>query len=153
MKLLDFLQQDRIVPQLHSTDKEGALAELAEVLVATRMIKNGREAVHVLLEREKLGSTGIGEGIAIPHGKLKELDEVVAVFGRSPDGIDFDSMDGAPVHLFFLLMAPENSASTHLKALARISRLLKDRAFREELLQADSQEALFEIIAREDEKY
>ncbi len=153
MKLLDFLQQDRIVPQLRSTDKEGVLAELAGVLVATQRIKNGRDAVHVLLEREKLGSTGIGEGIAIPHGKLKELDEVVAVFGRSPDGIDFDSMDGAPVHLFFLLMAPENSASTHLKALARISRLLKDRAFREELLQADSQEALFEIIAREDEKY
>lgn len=153
MKLLEFLQRERIVPNLSARDKEGVLAELAEVLVETEKIKSSREAVQVLLEREKLGSTGIGEGIAIPHGKLKELDEVVAVFGRSPQGVEFDSMDGAPVHLFFLLMAPENSASTHLKALARISRLLKDRAFREELLQADTQEALFDSIAREDEKY
>jgi PTS system nitrogen regulatory IIA component len=153
MKLLDFLQKERIIPKLRASDKGEVLAELTESLVATERIKNSREAIQVLLEREKLGSTGIGEGIAIPHGKLKELNDVVAVFGRSPDGIDFDSMDGAPAQLFFLLMAPENSASTHLKALARISRLLKDRAFREELLHADSQEELFEIIAREDEKY
>ena len=153
MKLLDFLQKERIVPRLNARDKQGVLAELTEVLVSTGTIRSGREAVQVLLEREKLGSTGIGEGIAIPHGKLKELKDVIAVFGRSQDGVDFDSMDGAPVHLFFLLMAPENSASTHLKALARISRLLKDRGFREELLQAESQATLFEIVSREDEKY
>jgi len=153
MKLLDFLQKERIVPRLNARDKQGVLAELTEVLVSTGTIRSGREAVQVLLEREKLGSTGIGEGIAIPHGKLKELKDVVAVFGRSPDGVDFDSMDGAPVQLFFLLMAPENSASTHLKALARISRLLKDRGFREELLQAANQDTLFEIVSREDEKY
>lgn len=153
MKLLDFLQRGRIVPRLEARDKHDVLAELSEVLVSTGVVSNGRDAVHVLLEREKLGSTGIGEGIAIPHGKLRELKDVVAVFGRSPEGVDFDSMDGAPVQLFFLLMAPENSASTHLKALARISRLLKDRGFREELLQAGTQEALFEIISREDEKY
>jgi len=153
MKLLDFLQKERIVPRLDARDKHGVLAELTEVLVSTGAIRSGRDAVQVLLEREKLGSTGIGEGIAIPHGKLKELKDVVAVFGRSSDGVDFDSMDGAPVHLFFLLMAPENSASTHLKALARISRLLKDRGFREELLQAASQDTLFEIVSREDEKY
>ncbi|MHB8766173.1 MAG: PTS sugar transporter subunit IIA, partial [Deferrisomatales bacterium] len=153
MKLLDFLQKERTLSQLSSRDKEGVLQEFAEVLVSTHKIRSGREAVQVLLEREKLGSTGIGEGIAIPHGKLRELTEVVAVFGRSAEGVDFDSMDGAPVHLFFLLMAPENSASTHLKALARISRLLKDRSFREELMQADSQAALFDTIAREDEKY
>ena len=153
MKLLDFLDKERIIPSLHSAGKEGILAELTEPLVATQKIRNSREAVNVLLERERLGSTGIGEGIAIPHGKLKELKDVVAVFGRSLGGVDFDSMDGAPAKLFFLLMAPENSASTHLKALARISRLLKDRAFREELLQAESQDELFEIISREDEKY
>ena len=153
MKLLDFLQKERIVPRLNARDKQGVLAELTEILVATGNIRNGREAVQVLLEREKLGSTGIGEGIAIPHGKLKELKDVVAVFGRSVGGVDFDSMDGAPAKLFFLLMAPENSASTHLKALARISRLLKDRAFREELLQAESQDELFDIISREDQKY
>jgi len=153
MKLLDFLDKERIIPRLRSTEKEGILAELTAPLVATQKIRNSRDAVNVLLERERLGSTGIGEGIAIPHGKLKELKDVVAVFGRSVAGVDFDSMDGAPAKLFFLLMAPENSASTHLKALARISRLLKDRAFREELLQAETQDELFEIISREDEKY
>jgi PTS system nitrogen regulatory IIA component len=153
MKLLDFLQKGRIVPRLVSRDKQGVLAELAEVLVSTGVVRSARDAVQVLLDREKLGSTGIGEGIAIPHGKLKELQSVVAVFGRSPEGVEFDSMDGAPVQLFFLLVAPENSASTHLKALARISRLLKDRGFREELLQAETQEALFEVISREDAKY
>ena len=153
MKLLDFLHQDAIVPTLTARNKAGVLEELAQVLVSSGSIQAGQDAVQVLLEREKLGSTGIGEGIAIPHGKLKELDRVIAVFGRSADGVDFDSMDGAPVHLFFLLMAPENSASTHLKALARISRLLKDRSFREELLRAPSRDELFEIIAREDDKY
>lgn len=153
MKLLDFLQKGRIVPRLAARDKQGVLAELAEVLVSTGVVRSARDAVQVLLDREKLGSTGIGEGIAIPHGKLKELQSVVAVFGRSSEGVEFDSMDGAPVQLFFLLVAPENSASTHLKALARISRLLKDRGFREELLQAETQEALFEVISREDAKY
>ncbi len=153
MKLLDFLKRERIVSHLEARDKEGALAELVDVLVADDSVKDRAGAVEVLLERERLGSTGIGEGIAIPHGKLKELDELVAVFGRSPEGLEFDSMDGAPVHLFFLLMAPENSASTHLKALARISRLLKDRAFREELIQAGDQDELYAIIAREDERY
>jgi len=153
MKLLDFLQPDMIAPQLSATDKAGVLAELAEVLAATGTVRSTAVAVKVLEEREKLGSTGIGEGIAIPHGKLADLDRVVAVFGRSLAGVEFDSMDGAPVHLFFLLMAPENSASTHLKALARISRLLKDRSFREELMQAASRDDLFQIIAREDDKY
>ena len=153
MKLLEFLTKTRILPRLTARDKPGVLAELVEVLVAEGKLRDPRQAVEVLLERERLGSTGIGEGIAIPHGKLRDLDELVAVFGRSPEGVEFDSMDGAPVHLFFLLMAPENSASTHLKALARISRLLKDRAFREELLRADTQEELYEVIAREDEKY
>ncbi len=153
MKLLEFLTRERILPQLKAHDKAGVLAEMVDVLVAEHKIRSAAEAVEVLLERERLGSTGIGEGIAIPHGKLRDLDELVAVFGRSTEGVEFESMDGAPVHLFFLLMAPENSASTHLKALARISRLLKDRAFREELLDAGSQEELYEIIAREDEKY
>ncbi|GAB4251731.1 MULTISPECIES: PTS sugar transporter subunit IIA [Deferrisoma] len=153
MKLLEFLSRERIVPHLKSRDKEGVLAELVDVLVADQKVRDARQAVQILLDRERLGSTGIGEGIAIPHGKLSDLKELVAVFGRSPEGVEFDAMDGAPVHLFFLLMAPEDSASTHLKALARISRLLKDRAFREELLQAESAEALYEIISREDEKY
>lgn len=150
MKLLDILDQGGIVPALAATDKEGVLAELASALAAVGKIPSGAAAVQVLLERERLGSTGIGEGIAIPHGKLKDLPDVVAAFGRSVQGVAFDSMDGAPAHLFFLLLAPENSASAHLKALARISRLLKNRAFREELLAASSQEELYLAISRED---
>jgi PTS system nitrogen regulatory IIA component len=152
MKLLDILAKEALVPALAATDKEGVLSELAEALVAAGKLSGAASAVQVLLERERLGSTGIGEGIAIPHGKLRDLQGVVAAFGRSLPGVEFESMDGAPVHLFFLLLAPENSASAHLKALARISRLLKNRSFRDELLQADGQEALFDVIAREDAK-
>ncbi len=108
--------------------------------------------LHVLLEREKLGSTGIGDGIAIPHGKLAGLDEMVIAFGRSREGIDFEAMDGKPVHLFFLLMAPENSAGQHLKALAKISRMMKDELYRRALLEAKTHEDLVRIIAEKDDE-
>jgi PTS system nitrogen regulatory IIA component len=153
MNLVDFLRPEHMVADLETQDKQGVLEELVGVLVASGVVTDAQHAVDVLLERERLGSTGIGEGIAIPHGKLPGLDSVIAVFGRSKAGVDFDSMDGAPVNLFFLLMAPENSASMHLKALARISRLLKDRDFRNELLACDTKELLYEKIAAEDEKY
>ncbi|MBI5014068.1 MAG: PTS sugar transporter subunit IIA [Deltaproteobacteria bacterium] len=152
MKLLDILSKDAVVATLSARDKEGVLVELSGALVAAGKVSSAAAAVPVLLERERLGSTGIGEGIAIPHGKLRDLQGVVAAFGRSVPGVEFESMDGAPVHLFFLLLAPENSASAHLKALARISRLLKNRSFRDELLQTDDREALFDVIAREDAK-
>jgi PTS system nitrogen regulatory IIA component len=109
--------------------------------------------VEVLLDREKLGSTGIGDGIAIPHGKIKDLGGVVASFGRSPEGVDFESLDQKPAHLFFLLVAPENSAGVHLKALARISRLLKHPSFRKRLMEAENEEELFQIISEEDAQY
>jgi len=109
--------------------------------------------VDVLMEREKLGSTGIGDGIAIPHGKLKGLDNLLLSFGRSREGVDFESIDGKPVHLFFLLMAPESSTGQHLKALAKISRMLKDERFRSELMSARSAEDLFKTIAEKDETY
>jgi PTS system nitrogen regulatory IIA component len=153
MKVVDFLREDWMVADLRASDKEGVLRELAQVLARSGTISDVDRAVFVLLEREKLGSTGIGEGIAIPHGKLPELSEVVAVFGRSRQGVDFDSMDGEPSHLFFLLMAPENSASLHLKALARISRLLKAKQFREELLGCASGDELYRKISEEDAKY
>ncbi len=153
MKLVDFLQAEHLVADLEAQNKQGVLEELVGVLVASGVISDARHAVDVLLERERLGSTGIGEGIAIPHGKLPGLESVVAVFARSKNGVDFDSMDGAPVNLFFLLVAPENSASMHLKALARISRLLKDRDFRQELLACDSKELLYEKISAEDARH
>ena len=106
----------------------------------------------VLHERERLGSTGIGDGVAIPHGKLKNLDQLLLAFGCSKTGINFDSMDGKPAHLFFLLLAPEESVGIHLKTLARISKLLKSPAVRESLLNASGSDALFQIIAAEENK-
>lgn len=152
MKLVDFLSRERIVADLRSADKAGVLQELAGVLVAGGGAFEAPSVVRVLLEREKLGSTGIGEGIAIPHGKLQGIERVVAAFGRSRAGIDFESLDGAPVKLFFLLLSPADSASTHLMALARISRLLKSRSFRDELLGAETGDQIFDVIAAEDAK-
>jgi PTS system nitrogen regulatory IIA component len=107
----------------------------------------------VLLEREKISTTAIGEGVAIPHGKLPGVERVLGVFARSPQGVDFASLDGGPTHLFFVLVAPENAAADHLKALARISRLLKDEPFRRRLMVGQTSQELFNIIAEEDEKF
>jgi len=151
MKILDIINEDLIKPDLSATSKEEALTELAN-LIATKEGLDEDKIVGVLKEREKLGSTGIGDGIAIPHGKLKGLKKLVASFGRSKKGIDFQSIDGKPTHLFFLLMAPENTAGVHLKALARISRLLKDKKFRDSLLVADNTDGIFQALKDQDEK-
>ncbi len=112
-----------------------------------------QKVLDVLRERERISTTAIGEGVAIPHGKLPGVDRVLAVFARSPEGVDFASLDGAPTHLFFSLIAPENAAADHLKALARISRLLKDEVFRKRLMQAKNEQELYNIIAEEDDKF
>ena len=136
MKILDILHKDCIIPELRSQNKQEVLEELAEALFQHKDNLNKEDLVEVLMERERLGSTGIGDGIAIPHGKIQDLDALMLSFGRSPGGIDFDSMDGRPTHLFFLLIAPENSAGVHLRALAKISRLLKSATFRQKLMEA-----------------
>jgi len=153
MKISEILHKDLLIPQLQSKNKKGVLEELAGALVNQGKLPDLEQVVEVLLDREKLGSTGIGEGIAIPHGKIKGLEQVVASFGRSREGIDFESIDQKPTHLFFLLVAPENSAGIHLKALARISRLLKDSNFRRRLMEAETADELFQIISEEDEQY
>jgi PTS system nitrogen regulatory IIA component len=153
MKVLDILDPAAIVPEMRATSKPEALQELAAVLGKLHPNIDEARLVEVLLEREELGSTAIGEGIAIPHAKLPGIGTVIAAFGRSSKGIDFDSLDGSPTRLFFLLVAPEDSAGIHLKALARISRLLKDRAFRERLFAGTTSDALFATIREEDEKY
>lgn len=152
MRLLDFLARERIVPDLRATDKRGVLEELAEVLGPVGSAATTEQVVEVLLERERLGSTGIGEGVAIPHGKLDGLDRVVMAFGRSRAGVDFESLDGAPVHLVFLLLSPAAAAGLHLMALARVARLLKSHSFRDALLKADRLDDLFDGIAAEDAK-
>jgi PTS system nitrogen regulatory IIA component len=156
MKIVDFVGPELIVPQLQSHEKSAVIRELADHLAAhvTGPQKIDREQLaKVLLERERLASTAIGEGVAIPHGKLDAVGKLVACVGRAPEGVDFDSMDGRPTHLFFVLVAPENSTGVHLKALARISRLFKDPEFRTRLMQAKDAQEIFKVIADEDAKY
>ncbi len=153
MKIMDFLCDRAIVPSLQATDKKGVIEELIDLLIEARKIdpKDRGRMIKSLLDREALGSTGIGQGIGIPHGKLDKVRELVAAFGISQKGVHFDSLDGEPVHLFFLLVAPEDSTGPHLKALARISRLLKDKFFRNTLRKAKTAEEILAIIRREDQ--
>jgi len=153
MKILDYLKEDWILPELQGTDKRSVLKELSGVLMKPCQVASGDEILQVLLEREKVGSTGIGEGVAIPHGRLKKLRTFFISFGRSMTGIEFDSIDHRPSQLFFLVMAPENSAVDNLKLLGRIVTLLKDPSFRKRLLEAHTREEIFKIISEEDEKY
>jgi len=153
MKIVDIMPgEEMVAPSLHGQSKAEVVRELAEHLVRHRSEISADRLVEVLWDRERLGSTAIGDGIAIPHGKLQGIDSVVAAFGRHAEGVDFDSLDGSPTRLFFLLVAPEDSVGHHLKALARVSRLLKDRSFRERLLAATDREELFRLIREEDEK-
>src|SRR3972149_6392966 len=137
MKILDILDKRMIISHLTPSDKVGVLRELVRVLARAEKEVDEERMLEILLERETLGSTGIGEGVAIPHGKSKTVKKLLASFGRSVSGMDFQSMDGKPTHLFFLLVAPEDSAGIHLKALARVSRLMKDASFRKRLVGAE----------------
>jgi PTS system nitrogen regulatory IIA component len=153
VKITDFLSVQTVVPSLASREKNAVLQELSEGLVAHYRNLDQQKVLDVLLERERISTTAIGEGVAIPHGKLPNVDRVLGVFARSLEGVDFASLDGAPTHLFFVLIAPENAAADHLKALARISRLLKDEAFRRRLLAGKDSQELYTLIAEEDEKF
>jgi PTS system nitrogen regulatory IIA component len=153
MKIMDYLNEEWVIPDLKGADKASVLKELSSVLVNPCQVTSVEELLQVLLDRERLGSTGIGEGIAIPHGRLKKLKKFFIVFGRSLKGVDFDSIDRKPSQLFFLVMAPENSAVDNLKLLSRMVTLLKEPSFKKRLLEAPSRKELFQIISEEDEKY
>jgi len=153
MRIDDFLAPEMVVPALQGRTKDDVIEELAEVVSKHHPEIDHWRLVGALQDRERLNSTALGEGVAIPHGKLPGVKRVVGAFGRSPQGVDFNSLDGKPTHLFFLLVAPEDSAGAHLKALARISRLLKDDAFRARLLQAEDAASLYRVIREEDAKY
>ena len=153
MKIMDCLNEEWVIPDLKGTDKASVLKELSSVLVTPCQMTSVEDLLQVLLDREKLGSTGIGEGIAIPHGRLKKLKKFFISFGRSVKGVDFDSIDRKPSQLFFLVMAPENSAVDNLKLLSRIVTLLKEPSFKKRLMGARSQKELFQIISEEDGKY
>ena len=154
MKITDYLTSELVIAELAETDKEDALMSLAAGVSEVFSELSQEKILAVLRDREALGSTGIGNGIAIPHGKMAELEEIIVLFARSRKGVEFAAVDGQPAHLFFLLLAPENSAGTHLKILAQISRMLKNREFCEKLLNASDADALslFTMIKQEDER-
>lgn len=152
MKILDVLTPEAIIADLKSQDKKGVLEELATPVAHSADI-DVEKIVRVLRERERLGSTGIGGGIGIPHGKLKDLKNLLLGFGISRQGVDFESMDNRPTHIFFLLITPENSTGLHLKVLARISRILKNEPFKERLMEASGVDELYAILAEEDEDF
>jgi PTS system nitrogen regulatory IIA component len=152
MKILDSLKEEAIIAELKASDKKGVLEELTAPIAEASGISH-EEMVRVLLERESLGSTGIGGGIAIPHGKSKSLQSLLMGFGRSFKGVDFEAMDGKPAHLFFLLLASEDSTGAHLKMLARISQLLKSSVFRERLMNAADWRELYAVIEKEDQEF
>lgn len=155
MKICDILTQELIVPKLTATDKESVLRELSSHISLHNHGFNAdaQQIFDALIHRERLGSTGVGEAVAIPHAKIPGLASLVACFGRAPNGVSFDAIDEQPVKLIFVLLVPESSAGAHLKALARISRLLKDPAFREQLLSRGGQGDIYAAFLEEDAKY
>ncbi len=153
MKLSELLNQKNIIADLNAGDKRGVLEELVEALIHNEASIDKPALLKVLLEREHLGSTGIGDGVAIPHGKYHGISQPLVSFGRSRKGVDFESMDGQPAHLFFLLVAPEDSANIHLKVLATIARILKNSAFRKALMDARSGEEIYQKILQYDEEF
>jgi nitrogen PTS system EIIA component len=153
MKISEILRQDFIIADLSGKDKQSILTELTNFLEVNGAIKNKDALYSALVEREKLGSTGIGENVAIPHAKSEEIDQILTLFGRSVEGIDFDSLDKKPVHFVCLVVAPTHSTGHHLKALARISRLLKNQNLRDGILKAQDKNEIYSILLDEDSKF
>jgi PTS system nitrogen regulatory IIA component len=153
MKLSDILKSDFIISDLAKKNKSGVLQELIDFLKNKSVIDDIEGLHQSLIEREKLGSTGIGENVAIPHAKSGELDQILTVFARSTEGVDFESLDKKPVNFVCLVVAPSNSTGHHLKALARISRLLKNQDLRQSILDANSAEEIYSALLEEDSKF
>jgi PTS system nitrogen regulatory IIA component len=153
MRIEDILAPEMVVAELKATTKAGILDELASLAASQHPEIDRARLIEALDEREKLTTTALGDGVAIPHGRLPGLRRVFAAFGRSSAGVDFQAIDQKPTYLFFLLVAPEESAGAHLKALARISRLSKDEGFRARLRSAPDADALYRTIREEDARY
>ena len=150
VKIIDFLCNRCIIPNLNTKSKEDALIWLTKRVVEIEPALDQDAVLSVLREREQLGSTGIGGGVAIPHGKLRGLGHMLIVVGRSPDGIPFDAMDNLPVHIVFLLLAPDNSATLYLKVLAQVSRLLKTREVYQRIMKASDELSIQKVIEEMD---
>jgi len=154
MQIMDFLSKKAIITELKSSKKEDVLKEMVDALINSGDIekRHRNKLIDALMARESLGSTAIGQGIAIPHAKSDCVDKLVAAFALTKKGVDFDSLDGELAYIFFLLIAPQDSAGPHLKALARISRLLKDKYFRDTLRSCTDDKSVIKAISQEDEK-
>lgn len=150
MKIVDLIQHESIIPTLVSRDRNAILNELANHLSSLHENLDKGDVSRVLIEREEIASTAIGDGIAIPHGKLPALDRIVACLGRAESGVDFGAGDGQPTYLFFVMVAPKNSSGAHLKALARISRIFNTPEFRARLLGAVDAEEMYKVIEDEE---
>jgi len=152
MKMMDFLHEKAISVDIKATKKSDVIKELVDLLSQTHPLKQNDKLIKTFMNRESLGSTGIGQGIGIPHAKSDIVHELIGVLGISKAGVDFDSLDGEPTHIFILLVAPEDAAGPHLKALAKISRMLKDKFIRDSLIAAKNPKAVIDIISQEDGK-
>lgn len=154
MKIMDFLSKNAVIMDIKSVKKPDVITELVDTLIEAGEVEKRHSAkiIEALMSREALGSTAIGQGVAIPHAKSDCVTKLIAAFGLSKKGIDFDSLDGEPAYIFFLLLAPQDYAGPHLKALARISRLLKDKYFRDSLRACEDNKSVIKIISQEDEK-
>lgn len=148
MALADLLHQDAIIPALKATSKKQLLQELAAKAAKLTGVSE-REIFDVILQRERLGSTGVGHGIAIPHGKLAGISSISGIFARLESPVDFEALDDEPVDLVFLLLAPEGAGADHLKALSRIARILRDQDLAAKLRQTDSASAIYAFLNEE----
>ena len=150
MTLLDILSADSTLVDLKGETKEDIIAELVDTLAVGDAISDRNKVLQAVLEREKIMSTGIGDGIAIPHGKSDAVEKLVAALGTQRRGVDFEALDGEPAYVFFLLVSPANVSGPHIKALARISRLLKNDDFKKKLIAAETAAEIIEIIETEE---
>ncbi|MCX7705575.1 MAG: PTS sugar transporter subunit IIA [bacterium] len=152
MKISEFISEKEILIGMKSTEKEAALDELLQLLEKNGLLQDRKQVLETLIEREKLGSTGIGQGIAVPHAKTDQVKDLVCALGISEKGVNFDALDGEPVFIIFLVLAPSGATGIHLKALAKIARLLKDKVFRNYLKISKTPQEAYKIIKEDEER-
>ncbi|HKI76970.1 MAG TPA: PTS sugar transporter subunit IIA [Ignavibacteriaceae bacterium] len=153
MKIADLLKNHFIISDLKENEKDGVINELIDLFKDDSRVKDIEKVREAVLEREKIMSTGVGKGFAIPHGKTNSVDEILGAFGKSNNAIDYQSLDGQPVQLVFLLVGKDNLVSTHIKLLSRISRMMNKDEFRESLIKANSEDEILELFTKEEENY
>jgi fructose-specific phosphotransferase system IIA component len=151
LKISEYLKLEAIIMEIKAKEKIAAIDELVEHMVAKKLVRDGKEFIKALAKRENLESTGIGDGIAIPHARTDAVQDLILAFARSPEGIDFSSIDGKPSHIIFLIASPEGKKSEYIMALAKLSRLLRKHPVRELLRDAKNPKEIMDIIKKNEE--